>query len=234
MTSNAATTTGTLFPVVTTPLPWLRAVRRTKMPLPRKGLALALATYANRDGTNAHPGVARLAADCGINEQSVRRHLKALRDAGLIVRTFRASTTGKKNMADSYDLTVPVQDTNHRSPVTGASETNHRSSTTETTGHQLPPTYKRTPSKRSPTRSVRTVRSVTADTEPMEDATTRKDQRKPRSSTKLACLHRPSRTDRSRWPTCSPSWHSLTPAPPGRRTADRNCHGGDPHDSTTH
>jgi hypothetical protein len=183
MTSNAATTTGTLFPVVTTPLPWLRAVRRTKMPLPRKGLALALATYANRDGTNAHPGVARLAADCGINEQSVRRHLKALRDAGLIVRTFRASTTGKKNMADSYDLTVPVQDTNHRSPVTGASETNHRSSTTETTGHQLPPTYKRTPSKRSPTRSFLTVRSATAEAETMNDAATRTDQLAARLST---------------------------------------------------
>jgi Helix-turn-helix domain len=125
------------------------------MPLSRKGLALALATYANKDGTNTHPGEARLAADCGINEQSVRRHLAALRDVGLIARTFRASTTGKINMADSYDLTIPAEDRNrpgtrHRPPVTSyrcLCETNHRSLVTETTGHLLPPTHKRAPSK---------------------------------------------------------------------------------------
>jgi hypothetical protein len=180
---DKVSTTGNSLPVVTTPLPWLRAVRRTKMPLARKGLALALATYANKDGTNAHPGEARLAADCGINEQSVRRHLAALRDAGLIVRTFRASTTGKRNMADSYDLTVPVQGRNHRSPVTGASEPTTGNSTTGTTGHQLPPTYKRTPSKRSPTRSVITVRSVTEQAATMNDAAMRTDQRRFRLST---------------------------------------------------
>jgi hypothetical protein len=112
-----SSTTGSRVPVVTTPLPWLRAVRRTKMPLAGKGVALALVTYANKDGTNAHPGEARLAADCGINEQSVRRHLAALRDVGLIVRTFRA-----------------IQPDARTGPIPTTSPPRFR---TPTTGHQL-------------------------------------------------------------------------------------------------
>jgi hypothetical protein len=175
--------TGDSLPVVTSRFVWERAIRRIEMHPTRKLIAMMLATYANKDGTNAHPGETRLAADCCIDVRSVRRHLAALRDLGLIVRTTVASTKGKRGVADSYDLTVPPSSTNHRTPVTGASATNHRTPVTETTGHPCPPTNKRTPSKRTPTRSVLTVRSVTADTEPMEDAATRTDQRKPRLST---------------------------------------------------
>jgi hypothetical protein len=75
------------------------------MPATRKLIAYTLATYANAIGTNAHPGVARLAADCGIQPGAVKRHLGARRDAGLIFRTFAASTKGRKGMADSWDAT---------------------------------------------------------------------------------------------------------------------------------
>jgi hypothetical protein len=79
--------------------------RSAQMPATRKLVAYTLATYANANGTNAHPGVARLAADCGIQPRAVKRYVSALRDAGLIFRTFAAPTKGRKGMADSGDAT---------------------------------------------------------------------------------------------------------------------------------
>lgn len=66
-----------------------------------------LATYADRDGDNAHPGVDRLAADCECDERTVRRHLTRLADLGLIERTFEGSSAGRRRLADCYRLTMP-------------------------------------------------------------------------------------------------------------------------------
>lgn len=88
---------------------WERVVRRLTLKSSTKLVALTLATYADRDGTNAHPGVDRLACDCSLNPDVVRRHLKILREQiGLLERTVEGSKQGRRRLADSYDLAVPA------------------------------------------------------------------------------------------------------------------------------
>jgi hypothetical protein len=104
---------------------WQRALAKTDIrPVGRKLVAWTLAHHASADGTNAHPGVARLAVECGISERAVMGHLAALRDAGLIVRTSLASTKGRKGMADCYDLTRPASATNQMKQGSRESDTN--------------------------------------------------------------------------------------------------------------
>jgi hypothetical protein len=90
---------------------WQRAVRDSDLPLTTKGVAFILATYANRDGSGVHPGNRRLEQDTGLSDKPVRRHLAALRAAGLIERTHRARSgrpvPGGDAMADVYRLTLP-------------------------------------------------------------------------------------------------------------------------------
>jgi DNA-binding transcriptional ArsR family regulator len=49
------------------------------------------------------PGQAKLAADMGLNERTVRRHIQALEDAGLLVIQQRGQ--GKTNV---YELNLAV------------------------------------------------------------------------------------------------------------------------------
>lgn len=85
---------------------WERTLRRLTLGR-TKFVALMLATYADRDGDNAHPGVDRLAADCEADERTIRRHLTRLLELGLIERTFSGSQAGRRRLADCYRLTLP-------------------------------------------------------------------------------------------------------------------------------
>jgi hypothetical protein len=85
---------------------WERAVLRIAMPTTTKLVALALAVYANRDGSNAHPGEARLARELSLSERAIRKHLANLRDdLRLIVRESRGGSRG--GYADTYRLGIP-------------------------------------------------------------------------------------------------------------------------------
>lgn len=66
---------------------WERALRG-RHGLRGQGLAvaLALATYASRDGSDIFPGEARLAHDVGVSVRTVRRHLTHLVAVGLLLR----------------------------------------------------------------------------------------------------------------------------------------------------
>lgn len=107
---------------------WERAIRALPLRPPvRKLVALTLATYADKDGTNAHPGEDRLAEDCGITTRAVRGHLSALRELGLIVRTFRGSSYGRSKAADEYHLAMPpdvLSRLDHRNHGAGADQEN--------------------------------------------------------------------------------------------------------------
>lgn len=69
----------------------LAAVRHAQVkPSGRKFVLLALAMYANHDGTNAYPAIGTLARDCSMSPKQVRRHMQALEGQGLIVSTAPA------------------------------------------------------------------------------------------------------------------------------------------------
>lgn len=87
---------------------WERTVRRVRMNPSTKLVALALASYANRDGTSAYPGAAKLAAVTGLTERTVRTALASLRDLGLLHRVREGRRAGRAALADEHDLTRPV------------------------------------------------------------------------------------------------------------------------------
>jgi DNA-binding transcriptional ArsR family regulator len=87
---------------------WEKDVLRCVLPPMTKLVALVLATYADADGGNAHPGEDRLAVACGLSDRTVRDHLARLRDLGLIERTFSGSAAGRRKLADCHRLTEPT------------------------------------------------------------------------------------------------------------------------------
>jgi DNA-binding transcriptional ArsR family regulator len=87
---------------------WERCLRRLALGTPTKAVALMLASYADRDGGNIHPGVDRLAANLECHERTVRRHLTRLAELGLIEKTFSGSSAGRRRLADCWALTLPA------------------------------------------------------------------------------------------------------------------------------
>jgi DNA-binding MarR family transcriptional regulator len=87
---------------------WERCLRRFALGTPTKAVALMLASYADRDGGNIHPGVDRLAANLECHERTVRRHLTRLAERGLIEKTFSGSSAGRRRRADCWALTLPA------------------------------------------------------------------------------------------------------------------------------
>jgi hypothetical protein len=78
------------------------------VPWPTKSFGLLLATYADKNGTNIHPGEDHLARVTGLTVRSVRMHLAALRETYcLLERTDRGSAGGRRAVADDYRLVMP-------------------------------------------------------------------------------------------------------------------------------
>ncbi len=80
---------------------------------------LELESYANPDGTKAHPGIARIAAalrtttQAGtVNERTVRRALAEGVRRGLIECTYKSRGGRAGNDSDEYRLTLPAQEAN--------------------------------------------------------------------------------------------------------------------------
>src|SRR5262245_49826203 len=88
-------------------LEWGRMLRQAALPPTTVYAALMLATCADKNGTNAHPGEDRLAAVTGYTTRAIRKHLGELRDVyALIDRTDRGSAYGRKKLADGYRLVL--------------------------------------------------------------------------------------------------------------------------------
>jgi hypothetical protein len=73
------------------------------MPGPVKGVAFALATYANTDGTSIYPGNERLTAVTCTADKTVRRALAWLREGYLIDRVREGSRGGRGGWPTSTD-----------------------------------------------------------------------------------------------------------------------------------
>jgi DNA-binding transcriptional ArsR family regulator len=87
---------------------WERVIKRARLGTPAKAVALAMATYADLDGTKVRPGVVRLAAVTELSERSVYSALKKLTNLGLIECVFRGGHRGESGMASVYRLTIPA------------------------------------------------------------------------------------------------------------------------------
>lgn len=63
---------------------WINVVRRSRLPATTKLIALLMASYADPDGTNIYPGVARLAIQSGHGYRTVQREQARLRAMGFV------------------------------------------------------------------------------------------------------------------------------------------------------
>lgn len=114
---------------------WTKHLRYVRVKKTTKLVGLMLATFANPDGREAYPGVARLSVACGMDYKTVKRALAELLAAGLIVKADdHSGTRGRYNV---YYLTLPdggdgvmspdefgneverVREANRRKPSTG-------------------------------------------------------------------------------------------------------------------
>lgn len=88
---------------------WERILRRCRIPLATKAVGFVLAQYGDVHGRHIRPGTDRLAAICEMSERTVRRHLQALRDLGLVLRVRNGGGRGERGAdAAEWRLTVPA------------------------------------------------------------------------------------------------------------------------------
>lgn len=86
---------------------WEGTVRRLALPRGVKLVAATMAQYASPDGSQVRPGRERVAEETGYSLKQVDRHLKALRDLGLLNRVRMGSRNGRRALADEYRLVIP-------------------------------------------------------------------------------------------------------------------------------
>ena len=114
---------------------WTKQLRYARVGRTAKLVGLMLATFADPDGTEAYPGVPRLAVACRLDYKTVKRSLAELGRAGLVVKAD--SHSGKRGRYTVYYLTLPddaaglmspdefnseverVREANRRKPGTG-------------------------------------------------------------------------------------------------------------------
>ena len=93
-----------------------------------KLVLIALANRSNQDTGICFPGQALLAAECSMSSRTVRRHLRALEDKGLVRRRARMLPEGRGRTSDEYRLAFYDQPDNvsTRSGPTGQNGTTNR------------------------------------------------------------------------------------------------------------
>jgi hypothetical protein len=98
---------------------WERIVRRARLGKATKLVAMVLASYADASGGNVRPGEERMAGACEMGASTVRRHVAALVEAGLLERVSNGG--GPRKWAACYRLVVP-DDLLWRVPMLGPDE----------------------------------------------------------------------------------------------------------------
>lgn len=84
---------------------WERWIRRLILPPGVKYTALMAITYGDLDGSRIFPGVERLAVVMNVGTASVKRHLRVLRETGLIEKVKQGNR--HNGDADEYRITLP-------------------------------------------------------------------------------------------------------------------------------
>lgn len=149
-----------------------RVVRDASLTHSELRVLLELESYANEDGTNAHPGVNLISAELGINEKTVRRALKHGEELGYVIKTQAGRRGRGRNFADVFALSLPEREvttghsdvhqsspwntsepqttTGHFESTTGHLDTDYRTFSDEYRTPECPPTSPSTPDPFTP------------------------------------------------------------------------------------
>jgi len=89
---------------------WRRAIRGRMQSPTVFAVAQAVASYTNKDGSKAHPGNERLAADLGCTTKTIQRSLNWLRAEGWLRLDQQANRPQQgRRIAQEWSLTTPEQ-----------------------------------------------------------------------------------------------------------------------------
>lgn len=88
-------------------LTYLRILRSASLTHAQYRVLVTLLVYTNPDGTNAHPGYARLVRECQMSKGTVSKSLKALKKAGWLWETSKGTATKGSDEASVFELRVP-------------------------------------------------------------------------------------------------------------------------------
>lgn len=122
-----------------------KRLRGAGLTAPQYMVLMTLQTYANADGTRAHPGWERLRADTGLDPRTIKSAVGALCKRGFLREVESKKVRGSANV---YDLTLPdegttvAQQENPRSAEPnprGTSDAPRGTSDAVQGGHPVPP-----------------------------------------------------------------------------------------------
>lgn len=91
----------------TTKMQYPTRLRGADLTLAERAVLLNLWTYSDADMTNAWPSRTRIAEDCQMSREGVRKALRALESKGYVVAVARGGWTDEGNRATNYSLTLP-------------------------------------------------------------------------------------------------------------------------------
>lgn len=86
----------------------MKQLRGSGLTPSERGMLLAILSYANKDGTNAHPGHEKLAADLGISVRYVGILIKSLRAKGFLLQTRPGRRGPDGDVPACYTVTRPT------------------------------------------------------------------------------------------------------------------------------
>ncbi len=115
---------------------WEKHLRASGLDSTAKLVGFALATFADEDGSHAHPGAALLAESCSKSQTTVHRALARLRQAGFLRRTLAGRHAVRRHYADEFQLTIPSG--HEEAPSTTSGTHSHGAPNGPTTNHPRP------------------------------------------------------------------------------------------------
>lgn len=88
-------------------LTYLQLLRGAPLTHSQYRVLVTILTYANPDGTNAHPGYAKLAGQCCMSKSSVGRCVRQLKEAGWLWETSPGRVSSHGGEAAVFELRIP-------------------------------------------------------------------------------------------------------------------------------
>lgn len=87
---------------------YMKKLRGAGLTLAERGMLMAILSYANKDGTNAHPGHATLAADLEVSVRYVGTIIKSLRAKGFLLQTRPGRRGPDGDVPACYSVVIPT------------------------------------------------------------------------------------------------------------------------------
>lgn len=88
-------------------LAYLQLLRKARLTHAQYRVLVTILNYADADGTNAHPGFARLAEECRMSRSTVSKCIAFLKRSGWLWESARGFPSADGGNASVFELRIP-------------------------------------------------------------------------------------------------------------------------------